>query len=564
MLQLTPAEHMRTVWMRMEQSRRALNARLRMSNLFKWRYGAPIADELVIVPQDLRTGDPSFFDEIKAGQFGLSGFVAELGARSPFDIAPPNDAWARELHGFSWLRNLHAEQSEEADRLARAYVTQWIRRSRRFRGLASAPEVTARRVISWINAAHALLDENQPDFELVADNLADQIIHLSATWRSAPAGYPRLLALTALNYANLCIAGRQDHLADAEQQLSNELKLQILPDGGHISRNPGVLLDVLLDLLPLNQCYRALDRTPPPALQSGIERMIAMVQFMRLGDGTLARFNGVGPPADDAIATIVGYVPLDNAPLTEAPNSRYEKVDVGNLVLILDAGPAPPLAYASQAHAGCLSFELCSGTAPIFINAGRPGVLHTEWGPAARATASHNALVIGAKSSSRLVRHALLEDLIGAAPIRFPARVNCSRTDSKTNVSIVADHDGYGRLFRLIHERSLTIEKDGSKLAGTDTIRGAGKARRLAVDLPVAVHFHLERRVDCKHDNTPNQAILHLRNGERWRFHCENADLQIEDSIHFAETSGPSAVEQIVLRTGTAGETTIKWQLERF
>ena len=292
MLQLTPAEHMRTVWMRLAQSRRALNARLRMSNLYKWRYGAPIADELLIVPQDLRTGDPSFFDEIKAGQFGLSGFVAELGTRSPFDITPPNDAWARELHGFSWLRNLHAEQSEEADQLIRSYVAQWIRRSRRFKGLVWAPDVTARRMISWINAAHALLDENQPDFELVADRLADQIIHVSATWSSAPQGYPRLLALTALVYANLCIAGRQDHLAAAEQLLSNDLNAQILPDGGHISRNPAVLLDVLLDLLPLNQCYRSLNRPSPAALQSALERMIAMVQFMRLGDGTLGRFNG--------------------------------------------------------------------------------------------------------------------------------------------------------------------------------------------------------------------------------------------------------------------------------
>ena len=256
----------------------------------------------------------------------------------------------------------------------------------------------------------------------------------------------------------------------------------------------------------------------------------------------------VGASPDDAIATIVGYVPLDSAPLKEAPNSRYEKVDVGNLVLMLDAGQAPPLAHASTAHAGCLSFELCSGISPIFVNAGRPGLLHTEWAPAARATASHNTLVIGAKSSSRLVRHALLEDLIGAAPIRYPTRVNCSRTDNKTSVSIVADHDGYRRLFGLVHERSLTIETDGSKLAGVDTIRGAGKARRLAVDLPVAIHFHLHRRVICKHDEAPDQAILHLRNGERWRFKCENADLQIEDSIHFAETSGPSAVEQIVLR----------------
>ena len=44
--------------------------------------------------------------------------------------------------------------------------------------------------------------------------------------------------------------------------LAAELERQILPDGGHSSRNPSILVELLLDLLPLRQCFAA--RGQPP------------------------------------------------------------------------------------------------------------------------------------------------------------------------------------------------------------------------------------------------------------------------------------------------------------
>ena len=77
-----------------------------------------------------------------------------------------------------------------------------------------------------------------------------------------------------------------------------ELDRQILPDGGHISRNPEALVELLLDLLPLRQCFVARDRAPPKELTDAIDRIMPMLRFFRIGDGTLARFNGCGPTAD--------------------------------------------------------------------------------------------------------------------------------------------------------------------------------------------------------------------------------------------------------------------------
>ena len=70
-----------------------------------------------------------------------------------------------------------------------------------------------------------------------------------------------------------------------------------MPDGGHISRNPAALVDLLLDLLPLRQCFMARDRVPPKQLSDAIDRAMPMVRFFRLGDGTMVRFNGGGADA---------------------------------------------------------------------------------------------------------------------------------------------------------------------------------------------------------------------------------------------------------------------------
>jgi uncharacterized heparinase superfamily protein len=56
--------------------------------------GAPTAHKLLMIPQDLRTADPSFASELYDGYFGLAGSVALTGSESPFTIQPPTPLWS--------------------------------------------------------------------------------------------------------------------------------------------------------------------------------------------------------------------------------------------------------------------------------------------------------------------------------------------------------------------------------------------------------------------------------------------------------------------------------------
>jgi len=72
------------------------------------------------------------------------------------------------------------------------------------------------------------------------------------------------------------------HIRTATRKLSDELQRQILPDGGHISRNPGALIELLIDLLPLRQTFAARNIAPPPALLNAIDRMMPMLRFFAM------------------------------------------------------------------------------------------------------------------------------------------------------------------------------------------------------------------------------------------------------------------------------------------
>ncbi len=528
--------------------------------LRRWVEPATPVDHLLIVPPDLRTADPSFWNEMEYGQFGLAGSIAFLRGNSPFVIEPPSAAWARELHGFGWLRNLDAAGSDAARETGRRLALEWTVRFGADRGVASEPAVAARRLISWLSHANLLLeDADKESYGAITHSLGRQLAHLSASWRDAPAGYPRLLSLMALAFAALSLAGHDRQIKDIEADLASELAWQVLDDGGHVTRNSALLVELLLDLLPLSQCFTARDRTFPKQLGEALEHMLPMLRYLRLGDGMVARFNGVGGAPAAGLATVLAYDDGSLPPLAEARASNYARLERGSAVIIVDVGRPPTLAFSATAQAGCLSFEMSAGRQLLFVNGGVPTAASGDWTAVARATASHNTLTLAEKSSARLIAHRKLEALMGAPPIRYPDRVDWQTHEVEGAAVVEASHDGYHRRYELIHSRRLQLAADGLRLEGRDRIDGLSTKIRLRTDLPFAIHFHLLPGVSCALGAAPNEAIITLADGQRWVFTAQGAAVSIEESAYFAESAGPRGASQIVLRGVTYGETEVNW-----
>lgn len=562
MQRLSISERVRLAAMGADRTRRAAIAQALGSPLLRWRYGAPAADHLLIVPQDLRTADPSLWHEIELGHFGLAGAIAYTGGQSPFDIVAPTEAWTRSLHGFGWLRHLAAVESEDARALAQRLALEWATKHGNGSGVAWEPAVAGRRLISWLSQANLLLDEaDSKTYDALTESLGRQLVRLSAAWRDVSPGQPRLLALTALVLADLCIAGHDRQLEGAEKAYSDELTRQILSDGGHISRNPAVLVELMLDFLPLRQCFIARDRTVPPAMIEAMARMLKMLRHLRLGDGRLARFNGMGVASPAALATVLAYGDSDSYPETAIGASRYARMERGATTVIVDVGPPPPLEVSGDAHAGTLSFEMSVGNHLLFANGGAPSPSDQDWRAVSRATASHSTLELDEKSSSQLVRHAGLEAMTGGVPMRGPEQVQARLTAEEGVLALDARHDGYLGRHGVLHRRRLKLAASGRRLDGEDWLVPPRGALRLKRDLPFAIHFHLHPEARCMSADLTT-ATLVLADGATWRFSSAGAALAVEESIHFSDSSGPRNSLQLVLRGTTPGETEVRWHIE--
>jgi uncharacterized heparinase superfamily protein len=523
--------------------------RLNGHPLLRWRFLPAKTDRLVIAPQDLRTADPTRASEIYAGHFVFGGKAVTCDGRSPFEMTPPSDEWATLLLGFGWLRHLRAAESGITRANARALVDEWIALQGAWHPVGWRAEVLARRVISWINQAPLLLHDADPQFyRRFMRSLSRQVRSLRSNHCNSRRGAARLQIVIALMYATLCMAGENRHLKRDIRRLEEELNWQILPDGGHVSRNPGLLIELLLDLLPLRQSFAARNLAPPAALLNAIDRMMPMLRFYRHGDGNFALFNGMGPTPIDQLATILAYDDARGAPLQSATHSGYQRLTAKSMLVIADVGTPPPLAVSQEAHAGCLSFELSSNDHRIVINCGMPTYNRESWREVARATAAHSTVTFNDTSSCRFRRGSSFRKLLGVPVMDGPSQVHVARDMEEDGETLRAAHDGYTKAFGVIHQRALLLSPDGLRLDGKDSFlpaQGAG----LPVNVPdeFAVRFHLHPSIKASRLGDGHGVMLVLPNREVWTFDAHAEQVELEESVFLSNIDGPRRTVQIVI-----------------
>jgi uncharacterized heparinase superfamily protein len=525
-----------------------------------------IADVFLLVPPDLRTADPTFVTELQAGEMGLAGYVAGIGHHSPFEVIPPNRAWLAELHAFEWLRHLRAAASPEATLAARQIVSDWIgRNSSPGSPLSWEPEIVARRVTAWIKNSDLLLDGAKPAFyRLVTRSLGAQIRYLDVARQQAAPGPAALRCLCALLLVSLAIAGHERHLPRLQRAFLAELARQIGPDGAPACRSSDVVLDLLIEFLPLRHCYLSRGFEPPPALVAAIEQMIAFVRFMRLGDGALARFNGVGASRSDLLATIVPVDATEDIKAETEPRGGYHRLEAGPSIVLVDAGPAPPLELAAAAHAGCLSFEFSHGPNAIIVNCGAlAGERRAARSAQARATQSHSTLCVASRASAEMIWSTTVERATGAPCLSGPHAVAVETADSEAARILTMTHDGYVAEFGLIHARQLSLASGGDRLSGIDRLSPipGGPAARGGV--PFAIHFHLGPSIARVTETAAGCFRLTLADGSVWHFTTQGIRASVEASADFTGPEVHYQRRQIVLRASSTGETRISWSLTR-
>ncbi len=526
------------------------------------RVGSRAPERLLIAPQDIRTADPTVAADIGAGYFAFGGKIVNAMGRSPFALEPGSDAWARQLAGFGWLRHLRATDNVAIRARARGLVGDFLDvHAKPGPALAWEPRVAARRTLAWLSQSPVILaGADRTFYSRFTAALETHRAFLERQLGGALAGDDRLLVALTLAEYGLCVDGAATLQRRGTDALAVEIATQVTLDGAPASRNPQVLVDVLLDLLPLRQAYAARSVPAPQPLLNAIDRMMPMLRLFRHGDGSLALFNGMGQTAPELLATILAYDDARARPLGNAPYAGYQRLEAGATILVVDAGASPPRAFSSAAHAGCLSFELSSGARKVVINCGAPEGGRASAREAARSTAAHSTLVIDDTSSCRFASGGVLGRWLGDQILAGPSHVVAGRDEGDGTATLALSHDGYIPRFGTVHHRVLTLAAVGDRLDGHDRL--VETSRRPSGAMPYALRFHLHPSFKAR--ATPDGAAVRIDapDGESWLFESD-AEAFVEPSILFAAPGGPRPTLQIKVPAEAGARPEIRWSFRR-
>jgi uncharacterized heparinase superfamily protein len=482
-------------------------------------------------------------DSLLRRRFRFAGEAIDIKNGSVFDVSPPSAAWAAGLHAFEWLPPLSGAGGEAARDFASRLITEWLGRYSRYTEPAWLPEIMARRLVQiFAHGRFVIANSDMLWRSQLFVSLRQQAAVLGRIANEAPPGLPRLEAAVARLLCEACLDSDPRRMAAALEALGKELTLQILPDGGHVSRCPEELLAAYRQIVMALDALAAIDAPAPDWLRGAHDRVAPMLRFFRHGDGALALFNDGGEGDARTVAVLLARDEVRGQPFLHSPHSGFQRLAAGRSLAIIDCGAPPPGPFSTRAHAGCLAFEFGSGANRIVVNCGAEKEASARWNGTLRSTAAHSTVTLADTSMMPILAPGIARQLLGARLLDSSSVPVTNRSETRQGWRVEASHGYYVPDFGIVHRREVTLSPRGTSLTGCDHLlpdatRGGGST-------PFAVRFHIHPDIRVS-PAVSGDILLKLPNGEGWRFrHAGSA--QIEESVYVGQGSTRRS-EQIVL-----------------
>ena len=430
--------------------------------------------------------------------------------------------WLAAWHGFGWLADLISVGAAARDP-ARALVQSWLADNAAWHPRRLALGCRRRPASSPGSCISTRSPAREVDRALrraMLASIAAQVRHLSRTAAWELAGAARLRALKGLIGGLAALGGSEKRISRALQALERELPIQILPDGGHRSRNPSVQLAVLRDLIDLRAVLRAAHVEVPAAVAAGDRAHgadAAVLPPWRSPARAVQRFGRGGRGHRRSRPDPLGDRAAIRRRRRRMPGSSACRP--GKSLVLVDTGKPPPRGFDEDAHAGTLSFELSQGRERIIVNCGGYRGAKPAWRRVARASAAHSVLVVGDTNSTEIRADGALGRTPGtrcAASAPKTAGINGSRRPMTATASAFRPD---------LCARSCILAADGEDLRGEDKLTGRAGAA-------FAVRFHLHPAVEASLVEEGGGALLRLPSGAVWRLRAAGAEMSLGESIY--------------------------------
>lgn len=499
---------------------------------------------------ELVAGDAAAGRAMAAGKFKFAGQELQLGV-PPLDWQPAKASalWIFNLHYHEWLADLRAANAREA---AQALVADWLVGFASYHPTAWHPYPTSLRLVAWLTHGKWLLEKADADFaDAFKQALARQALYLAENCEFDLGGNHLLKNLKALIYCGLAM---EEHKVFYERGMGGflrQLRVQILPDGGHYERSPLYQAQVLLDMMEVRAILRKTNGTDNKMLDGLCAKAGSALATMCVADGSLGLFNDSARLTPEKVRQLLRLSGAEE-PVEVLPQSGYARLERGKVLVLFDGGLVGPDENPGHAHADTLSFELCVGRECVIVNGGtyayQDRLRHTF-----RGTAAHSTVVVDGENSAEVWG--------GFRVGRRPQDVQLQVKGIEGGEAVVeGTHDGYRHL-GVFHARKMVIAGDGSRVRGEDVLTVRRHWWQRAIRRRVMAHFHVHPEVGVRLVSD-REAELTLASGKKAKFMVEEGRLDVKESIYAPQFGVLQAGRQLVIHGGVGErDCRLGWQL---
>lgn len=295
----------------------------------------------------------------------------------------------------------------------------------------------------------------------------------------------------------------------AKGVVSNELKEQILNDGGHFERSPmyhQIILDRLLDAINLlsgNKLFP--DQEELLALaKSKASIMLGWLEEISWSDGRISYFKDSASGIAPSTGQVVEYagrlgVQYEKVRLSD---SGYRVIDYPTYEARIDIGNISPSYNPGHSHADTFNFEIYLHRCPLVSDTGISTYEKNSRRHLERSTSSHNCCEVNGLNSS---------DVWGGFRVGQRAFV---KIENESEEEISASHNGY-RQFGITNRREFGFNE--KSIVISDQIIG-----KKTVSAISRFHFHPDVTIALK----DNIAVF---KGGKLEFCGENTEAKISE-----------------------------------
>jgi uncharacterized heparinase superfamily protein len=396
------------------------------------------------------------------------------------DISAPS-IWQDVKLDKLWLYNLHYFDNLNSPLVQDGkLIKRWIQENPPTNGNGWEPYPISLRIVNWIKW---VLAGNSPDSEMMA-SLALQTHYLGQRLEIHILGNHLLANAKALIFAGCFFQGDRptQWLATGLKYYTQQLRAQILQDGGHFELSPMYHAIILEDLLDVINVLKTYGQPIPLLWLAQVKEMFHWLQALVHPDQEIAFFNDATLDIAPNLQQLSAYAARlqltaptpSHAALQLLADSGFARLQLDNAVLLTDIGAVGASYQPGHAHADTLSFEFSLGQQRVLVNSGISTYVDNASRAHQRSTMAHNTAVINDRNSSEVWK---------SFRVAKRARTHNIKTSALPNqLTISACHDGYHTPYKITHHRSWQLSTH--KLLIEDSFTGSKSHK-------ISLYFHL-------------------------------------------------------------------------